>query len=100
MWKRRCSVRNVRSRLPEILRLKNSVSGREDDKDVLDGVVEFDIGIHPGDKVTDDTGIYGDQVFTVQKVDLRRRTIISSFEMFGTSARIELRADEVTKVEE
>ncbi len=86
--------------LPEILRLKNSVSGREDDKDVLDGVVEFDIGIHPGDKVTDDTGIYGDQVFTVQKVDLRRRTIISSFEMFGTSARIELRADEVTKVEE
>ena len=70
------------------------------DNDVLDGIIEFDIGIHPGDKVRDDTGIYGDQVFTVQKVDLRRRTIISTFEMFGTAARIELRADEVSKIKE
>ena len=68
--------------------------------DVLNGVVEFDIGIHPGDKVRDDTGIYGDQIFTVQKVDLRRRTVISTFEMLGTAARIELRADEVSKIKE
>ncbi len=88
------------SELPEILRLKNKISGREDDKDVLDGIVEFDIGIHPGDKVRDDTGIYGDQIFTVQKVDLRRRTVISTFEMLGNVARIELRIDEVTKVED
>ena len=81
--------------LPELERLKSG----ENADDVLDGVVEFDIGIHPGDKVTDDTGIYGDQIFTVQKVDLRRRIVISTFEMFGTDARIELRADEVSKVE-
>ncbi len=83
-------------KLPALEKLKYG----DKDNDVLDGVVEFDIGIHPGDKVRDDTGIYGDQVFTVQKVDLRRRTIISTFEMFGTAARIELRADEVTKVDE
>ena len=85
-------------KLPEIEKLKSSNTYR--DSDVLDGTVELDIGIHPGDKVRDDTGIYGDQIFTVQKVDLRRRTVISTFEMLGTAARIELRADEVTKVDE
>lgn len=66
--------------------------------DVLDGVVEFDIGIHPGDKVKDDTGLYGEQIFVVEAVDPGRRTLISTFEMFGTNARIELRADDVRKV--
>ena len=83
-------------KLPEIERLKSEST--YSDGDVLDGTVELDIGIHPGDKVTDDTGIYGDQVFTVQKVDLKRRTVISTFEMLGNAARIELRADEVSKV--
>jgi transcription antitermination factor NusG len=66
--------------------------------DVLDGVVEIDLGIHPGDKVVDDTGVYGDQVFVVKSVDAKHRTLISTFEMFGTSARIELCADAVRKV--
>ncbi len=82
--------------LPALERLKNADEGN----DVLDGVVEFDIGIHPGDKVMDDTGIYGDRIFTVQRVDTRRRTVVSVFEMFGNAARIELRADEVSKVED
>ena len=64
----------------------------------MDGIIEPDIGIHPGDKIKDDTGVYGEQVFVVQSVDTRRRTVVSSFEMFGTCARIELRADEVRKV--
>ena len=84
--------------LPEIARLKKDGINKYTDRDVLDGSVELDIGIHPGDRVTDDTGIYGDQVFTIEKIDVRRRTVISTFEMFGTSARIELNADEVTKV--
>lgn len=83
--------------LPVIRRWRMGAEDK-DDNDVLDGVVEFDIGIHPGDRVTDDTGIYGDQVFVVERVDPRRRTVISQFEMFGTSARIELNADEVSKV--
>lgn len=66
--------------------------------DVLDGLIEFDIGIHPGDKVVDDTGIYGDQEFIVKSVDVKRRILVSSFEMYGTSARIELRVDDVKKV--
>jgi transcription antitermination factor NusG len=82
--------------LPAIARLK---AGKETAKeDVLDGKVKFDIGIHPGDKVRDDTGIYGDQIFEVKQVDTGRRTIISTFEMLGTCARIELNADDVSKV--
>ncbi|RKM60406.1 hypothetical protein D6855_06715 [Butyrivibrio sp. CB08] len=77
--------------LPELEKLKG-------ENDVLDGVVELDIGVHAGDKVVDESGVYGDQVFVVQSVDLKRRVVVSTFEMFGTSARIELRADEVRKV--
>lgn len=82
--------------LPEIQKLKDDSIYK--DSDILDGRVEFDLGIRVGDRVMDDSGIYGDQVFTVEKLDLRRRTVISTFEMFGTSARIELNADEVSKV--
>lgn len=76
---------------PAIQRLKG-------EEDILDGVVDIEIGVRPGDKVVDETGVYGDQVFVVQSVDLKRRVVVSTFEMFGTSARIELRADEVRKV--
>jgi transcription antitermination factor NusG len=84
--------------LPGIERLKNDAEKRDDSSDVLDGVLAFDIGIRPGDKVRDDTGIYGEQVFVVESVDVGRRTLISTFEMFGTNARIKLRADDVRKV--
>ena len=76
----------------------NNGSGSDSVGDVLGKTVEPDIGIHPGDKVMDDSGVYGEQVFIVEKVDLKRRTVFSSFKMFGTNARIELNADEVRKV--
>ena len=82
--------------LPAITRLK--AHGEIEKPDVLDGKVKFDIGIYPGDKVRDDTGIYGDQIFEVKQVDAGRRVIISTFEMLGTCARIELNADDVSKV--
>ena len=84
--------------LPGLERLKGNVEGSDSSFDVLDGVVELNIGIHPGDKVKDDTGIYGEQVFVVQSVDVNRRSLVSTFEMFGTDARIELRVDDVRKV--
>ena len=92
--------------LPMVQRLKGaSVDGSSTayelmyrEEDVLDGIVEIDIGVHPGDKVVDETGVYGDQVFVVKSVDVKRRVVISAFEMFGTSVRIELRADDVRKV--
>jgi len=84
--------------LPGLERLKAASGGIESSFDVLDGVVELDIGIRPGDKVKDDTGLYGEQVFIVESVDPGRRTVMSTFEMFGTNARIELRVDDVRKI--
>ncbi len=70
------------------------------DGDILDGAGVFDIGIYPGDEVMDEYGIYGDQIFRVISVDPVHRTIVSSFEILGTSARIELKADDVRKLSE
>ncbi len=91
--------------LPQVEKLKKEFLGEEkgslsgkgtgDGRDVLGDSVILDIGIHPGDKVMDDTGVYGDQVFVVEKVDTKHRTLVSVFEMFGTTARIELNADDV-----
>lgn len=68
------------------------------DDDIIYGTTHsIDIGIHPGDRVVDETGVYGEQVFVVEKVDAKRRLLTSSFEMFGTVAGIELRADDVKK---
>ena len=86
--------------LPLVERLKEAeMNGNtQDNTDVLDCMSVQDIGIWPGDKVCDETGIYGEQIFTVEKVDPNRRTVISTFELFGTSARIELRVDDVRKI--
>jgi transcription antitermination factor NusG len=86
--------------LPLLERLKEaeSTDDSSDGGDVLDGIAINDIGIRPGDKVRDDTGVYGDQIFIVERVDANRRTLISTFEMFGTNARIELRVDDVRKI--
>lgn len=75
-----------------------SSDGLNADGDVLDGAGAFDIGIYPGDEVVDESGIYVDQIFKVVSVDPVHRTIESSFEILGTSARIELRADDVCKL--
>lgn len=84
-------------RIPWIERVKS-----EDpyaDRDISIGEKgQYDIGIYPGDRIVDETGIYGDQVFTVSTVDARRRVVVSNFEIMGMTARIELNADEVKKV--
>ncbi len=83
------------SELPEIEKLKSEADG----SDVLDGVLEFDVGIPLGEHVVDETGVYGDQVFLVEKVDLAHRTVLSTFEMFGTQVRLELKLDDVCRVD-
>ncbi len=57
-----------------------------------------DIGIHEGDIVKDETGIYGDLEFTVIKVDPARRMIRAEAEMFGTKVCFEMSADNVGAV--
>ncbi len=58
-----------------------------------------DIGIRPGDRVKDESGIYGDLVFTVTSVNPGRRTVYTTFSMNGAEAGLELNADEVSVVE-
>ncbi len=57
-----------------------------------------DIGIHPGDRVKDDTGIYAGMEFTVISVNPGRRTVNTTFTMNGITAGLELSADQVTVV--
>ena len=59
----------------------------------------YDIGIHPGDKVADETGVYEDQIFTVTNVDAERRIIFTTIEMFGTMVKLQFSVDDVRKVE-
>ena len=57
-----------------------------------------DIGIHPGDRVTDDTGIYGDQEFRVLSVNPGRRTVYTRIDIGGVEAKLELSADQVSVI--
>lgn len=75
-----------------------SSEGISADGDILDETGNIDIGIYPGDEVIDESGIYGDQIFKVISVDPVHRIIVSSFEILGTSARIELRADDIREL--
>ena len=56
-----------------------------------------DLGIHTGDRVTDNSGVYGSQTFTVTAVDIPRRLLRTTTEMFGTNIVVELSADNVEK---
>ena len=58
----------------------------------------WDIGIHDGDRVKDETGIYGDMEFTVTKVDPARRIVYATAEMFGTKVRFEMNADDLAVI--
>jgi len=64
----------------------------------LDVGAEIDIGLKPGDRVMDENGVYGDQVFTVDSVDVKHRTIMTTMQMGGSFARVRMYADSVRKV--
>ncbi len=70
--------------------------GSSDNSNLLKGIA--DIGIYPGDKVVDETGVYEEQVFTVTNVDPARRIVYTTIEMFGTQVKLQFRADDVRKV--
>ena len=59
----------------------------------------IDIGIHPGDIVVDETGVYGDIEFVVNFVDTRYRRIQTTLNMGITKAKLELSVDSVRVVE-
>lgn len=64
---------------------------------------DIDIGIHPGDMVrfvslAGNEEVYGDQLFTVERVDPVHRKIYTTLPMINTVAKIEFSADEVEVV--
>jgi len=82
---------------PENPWIRNALKEKTTPEYVLKG---YDIGIYPGDKVKDVTGLYGDTVFTVEKVNVLTRKISTRLMIFGETRRIELLADQVERVEE
>ena len=82
-------------KLPQIEKLKNGDFVAE----MPNGITEFDIGIHPGDRIKDDTDVYEGKIFVVEGVDPGRRIVWSSVEILGSKAKIELSLDDVSRVE-
>lgn len=72
----------------------------EDESPPLDRGVSIDIGLKPGDRVIDESGVYEGLVFTVERVDPARRSVYTTFNMLGANARLMLNADYVRKVAE
>ena len=63
-------------------------------------IVEIDIGLVPGDIVTDNTGVYGEYEFKIEKVDAKHRVVFSTFAIGDSIVRIQLDADKVSRIEE
>lgn len=60
--------------------------------------LDIDIGIHPGDIIIDETGIYED-VMKVVEVNGRQRTVKAKVQMFGRDVLVVIDADNVSVVE-
>ncbi len=89
---------NADPKLPWLEKQLNDDNGLNEDS-ALDAGMPIDIGIHSGDRIIDETGIYGDQVFTVTGVDPKHRTVCATFEFLNSEARIEFSADSVSVVD-
>ncbi len=80
-------------KIPWIEEEKSNAAGTEY---LLGGM---DIGIHPGDRVKDISGIYDkDEIFIVESVNHHQRKLVTRIRLFGAMRKIELFADQVEKV--
>ena len=73
--------------------------GTQNGQKPLDDIVP-DIGIYPGDRVVDTTGIFGDYEFVVDRVDSKRRILYTQIDILGGMRKIELFADNMRVVED
>lgn len=69
------------------------------DEPAYDAASGMDIGIHAGDKVIDETGVYGDYVFTVDSVDESHRMVRAKIDIFGGLRNIMLFADDLRVIQ-
>ena len=60
---------------------------------------DANVGIQPGDKVKDISGVYPGAVFTVESVNIGRRTFKTRMDLFGKRTTVELYLDSVERVE-
>ena len=81
---------------PKLAWLEEKESHEQDE--ALDDPRDIDIGIYPGDRVVDMTGIFGDVVFTVERVNPRKRLLDTRLEAMGTSCRTRLFVDQIRKI--
>ncbi|MBO6298445.1 MAG: hypothetical protein J6N53_06315 [Lachnospiraceae bacterium] len=58
---------------------------------------DADVGIQPGNKVKDISGVYPGAVFTVESVNIGRRTFRTGMDLFGKMTTVELYLDSVEK---
>ena len=80
---------------PEIPWIREALKRNDRPEFILE---DYDIGLRPGDRVRDVTGLYKDEVFTVEKVNRLRRTIRTKVMMLGEVRDMELGADQVEKI--
>ncbi len=71
--------------------------GKGDTEEYL--LKEVDVGIRPRDKVKDISGVYPGAVFTVEEVNIGRRTFRTRMDLFGKMTEIELFLDSVERLE-
>ncbi|MBQ9436920.1 MAG: hypothetical protein IJU50_01165 [Lachnospiraceae bacterium] len=83
---------------PEVAWLSERIGEGNTQTAALDEGVEIDIGIHPGDKVIDLTGVYTDMELVVTEVDAKHRRVYSQLKLMGGNVRVMLNADNVEKV--
>lgn len=81
----------------ELFWLKDLINKEtNEEKTIIKG--KADIGIYPGDKVVDETGIYEGSIFTVSSVNPYKRTLQTTIELFGNMIDIQMKADNVRKI--
>lgn len=83
---------------PKLPWLERRMKGTQDR--AIDEGAPIDIGIAPGDKVVDTTGLYEGMIFVVEKVNPKQRTLKTKIDIFMNSLDIELFVDDVKKVGE
>ncbi len=71
--------------------------GKGDTEEYL--LKEVDVGIRPGDKVKDISGVYSGMEFLVDSVNIGRRTFRTRMDLFGKMTEIELFLDSVERME-
>ena len=80
---------------PKIPWIESGKKNKEEPEYLLQ---DMDIGIHPGDKVRDLTGVYGEEIFVVETVNPLQRTLKTKLMLFGEWRDLEMYADGVEKL--